>query len=108
MFRNYWGYEIEMMNNMAKKFNFTYKIENPPDAMWGQIEPDGRWNGMIHYTSINEMDMAIGDIMISYGRHQVELSPRQCIQSTLDNASFDSLRVQISQLLDRIVTLKNP
>ena len=36
-YKNYWGYEIEMLKNMANVLNFTYKIENPPDGKWGHI-----------------------------------------------------------------------
>ena len=36
-YRNYWGYEIEMLKNVANILNFTYTIENPPDGKWGHI-----------------------------------------------------------------------
>ena len=72
-YRNYWGYEIEMLKNMAKILNFTYLIENPPDGKWGHIEPDGRWNGLVYHVSKDSVDLVICDIFIVYGRQQVRV-----------------------------------
>ena len=70
-FRNYWGYEIEMLKDTAKALNFTYTIENPPDGKWGHIEPDGNWNGLVYYVSKDNVDIVICDVFIVYGRQQV-------------------------------------
>ena len=72
-FQNYWGYEIEMIKTVAQSLNFTYELENPIDEMWGNIEPDGSWNGMINQVSKGDYDIAMSDIFISYGRSQVIL-----------------------------------
>ena len=45
-YRNYWGYETDMLKNVAKILNFKYTIENPPDGSWGHIKADGSWNGL--------------------------------------------------------------
>ena len=45
-YRNYWGYEADMLKNVAKILNFKYTIENPPDGSWGHIKADGSWNGL--------------------------------------------------------------
>ena len=70
-YRNYWGYEIEMLKDTAKALNFTYTIENPPDGKWGHIEPDGNWNGLVYYVSKDNVDIVICDVFIVYGRQQV-------------------------------------
>ena len=70
-YRNYWGYEIDMLVNTAKVLNFTYTIENPPDGSWGHIKADGSWNGMVYHISQNIVDLVICDLFIVYGRHMV-------------------------------------
>ena len=70
-YRNYWGYEIEMLKNMAGVLNFDYVIENPPDGKWGHVEPDGRWNGLVYHVSKNYVDLVVCDVFVVYGRSQV-------------------------------------
>lgn len=70
-YRNYWGYEIEMLKSIAPILNFTYTIENPPDGKWGHVEPDGRWNGLVYHVSQDFVDLVICDVFIVYGRQQV-------------------------------------
>ena len=72
-YRNFWGYEIDMMNNMAKVLNFTYAIENSPDGLWGGIEPDGNWNGLVYHVSQDSADIIISEIFLSYGRQSVRI-----------------------------------
>ena len=74
-YRNFWGYEIDMMNNMAKILNFTYAIENSLDGLWGNIEPDGdgRWNGLVYHVSQDSADLIICDVFIVYGRQSVRI-----------------------------------
>ena len=72
-YKNFWGYEIDMMNNMAKLLNFTYVIENSPDGLWGGIEPDGNWNGLVYHVSQDSADIIISEIFLSYGRQSVRI-----------------------------------
>ena len=78
-YRNYWGYEIEMLYNMANVLNFTYDIKNPPDGKWGHIEPDGRWNGLVYHVSQDSADLVICDVFIVYGRQSVRTRKQNVI-----------------------------
>ena len=78
-YRNFWGYEIDMMNNMAKILNFTYAIENSPDGLWGGIEPDGNWNGLVYHVSQDSADIIISEIFLSYGRQSVRIRKQNVI-----------------------------
>ena len=70
-YQNYWGYEIDMLKNMAKILNFTYSIQNPEDGAWGHVTPDGVWNGMVYDVSKNSVDMIMSDIFVVEGRQRV-------------------------------------
>ena len=36
-YKDYWGYEIDMLIEASRILNFTYTIENPPDGMINYI-----------------------------------------------------------------------
>ena len=78
-YQNYWGYEIEMLYNMAKILNFTYAVENSLDGLWGNIEPDGRWNGLVYHVSQDSADLIMSAIFISYGRQLVRIRKQNMI-----------------------------
>ncbi len=71
VYRNYWGFEIDMLETIAEELNFTYTIENPPDLLWGHITGDGTWDGLVNLTAKNQVDLIMSDILIVYSRMQV-------------------------------------
>ena len=96
-YRNYWGYEIEMLKDTAKALNFTYTIENPPDGKWGHIEPDGNWNGLVYYVSKDNVDIVICDVFIVYGRQQV------CSFTVFENCSKSIIFYNIAKSLTELL-----
>ena len=70
-FKNFWGYEMLMLDEASKFLNFTYQIGFPPDAMWGMITETGEWNGFILELATDEVDFTISDCFVSYLREQV-------------------------------------
>ena len=71
LYRNYWGFEIEILKALSGKLNFSYTIENPPEALWGHIMPDGTWDGLVNLIAKNIVDLIICDIVYVYKRMQV-------------------------------------
>jgi hypothetical protein len=69
-YRNYWGYEIDMLVAISDILKFKYTIENPPDGKWGHVE-NGTWNGLVAHAAQNAVDLAICDIFIVHGRAQM-------------------------------------
>ena len=43
-YRDYWGYEIDLLDTLSAALNFTYTIVNPEDGKWGHIGLDGTWD----------------------------------------------------------------
>ena len=74
-YRNYWGYEIALLEETAKILNFTYTIGNPADGKWGHIEADGTWSGLVAEAASGAVDFVICDIFIVYSRIQVRYFP---------------------------------
>ncbi len=70
-YRDYWGYEIEILKAVSKALHFSYAIVNPPDMLWGNIKDDGTWSGMVWEAAKGAVDFIISDIFITYTRHQV-------------------------------------
>ncbi len=70
-YRNYWGYEYDMLAIISDVLNFTYTMENPPDGQWGHVSPEGNWDGLVNHAAKNIVDFVICDVFIVYGRAQV-------------------------------------
>jgi hypothetical protein len=70
-YRDYWGYEIDLLVETQKILNFTYTIVNPADGKWGHIEADGTWSGLVAQAAFGEVDFVICDMFIIYSRQQV-------------------------------------
>ncbi len=70
-YRDYWGYEIELLKALSKSLDFTYTIVNPEDGLWGHIEADGTWSGLVWEAASGAVDFVICDIFIVYSRQQV-------------------------------------
>ena len=70
-YRNYWGYEIDLLVAMSETLNFTYTIVNPEDGKWGHIEADGTWSGLVAEAAFARVDFVICDIFLVYSRWQV-------------------------------------
>ena len=43
----YEGYCIDLLNELARVLKFTYEIYYSPDGMFGGVNENGIWNGMI-------------------------------------------------------------
>jgi hypothetical protein len=37
--------------------NFTYTLRQPPDNLWGSLQPDQSWNGMVGQLVDKEVDI---------------------------------------------------
>ena len=80
-YKDYWGYEIKMMEELVKRLDFTYEIINPPDRAWGNINETGQWSGLSGMSSRGDADSGvltgievigiIGDFLPNFARFQV-------------------------------------
>lgn len=70
-YRNYWGYEIDLLELTARVLNFQYTLVNPADGKWGHIEVDGTWSGLVAEAATGSVDFVVSDMFIVYGRVQV-------------------------------------
>ena len=79
-YKEYWGYEINMMEELVKRLDFTYDIVNPPDGAWGMINRTGQWSGLTGMSSRGDADSGastgievigiIGDFLPNFARFQ--------------------------------------
>ena len=55
--------------------NFTYTLTKAPDGKWGNIQPDGSWNGMVGISDgmlkKGTADIAVADLTITSARSKV-------------------------------------
>ncbi|XP_076073239.1 glutamate receptor 4-like isoform X1 [Mytilus galloprovincialis] len=67
----YSGFCIDILNELARHFKFNYKIVGPPDGMYGGLNSDGTWNGMVGMVMRGDVDFAIGPFTITSIRETV-------------------------------------
>ena len=72
-YKDYWGYEMTMVKELQRVLNFNIEIINAPDGVWGLIDEEGQWVGLIGLASRGEVDFIISDILMSWTRFQVTL-----------------------------------
>ncbi|XP_068247831.1 glutamate receptor ionotropic, delta-2-like [Palaemon carinicauda] len=65
------GIDCNILNSMAVKLNFTYKLKPDPENRWGGPQPDGTVDGMIGMVARREVDFAINEITITDARETV-------------------------------------
>ncbi|XP_071131796.1 glutamate receptor 4-like [Mytilus edulis] len=67
----YSGFCIDILDQLALKFNFNYEIVSPADNAYGSLEDDGTWNGMVGMVMSNDADFAAGPFTITSARESV-------------------------------------
>ncbi|XP_071524871.1 glutamate receptor U1-like [Panulirus ornatus] len=65
------GFCIEMLREIAKRFNFTYTLVLPYDGNWGSPMKNGTFNGMVGMVQRQTVDFAIAGFTITYIRDTV-------------------------------------
>ncbi|XP_046572350.1 glutamate receptor ionotropic, kainate 4-like [Haliotis rubra] len=58
---SYIGYTIDLLVELSRVLNFTYKFREPADDEWGRVV-DGNWTGMIQMLIRNEVDIAMAPL----------------------------------------------
>ncbi len=71
-YRNYWGYEVDMLREAAAMLDFDFELRNPPDGLWAGVLPNGSYSGLIGKIAYGDgADFAISDMLMTSNRHQV-------------------------------------
>jgi hypothetical protein len=102
MYRNYWGYEIDLLVEISSVLDFTYTIVNPADGLWGNIGASGKWLGLVGEASMGSVDFVMSDVLIMYYRHQV-------LDSTIRfDRDFLTFATPLPQPLPKFMALYQP
>jgi len=66
----YSGLIFTLLDEIAKKLNFTYVVKVPSDGLWG-LKKGGEWNGLIKQVMDGDVVLAAAAFAISHERQQV-------------------------------------
>jgi len=66
----YTGLIFTLLDEIAKKLNFTYVVKEPRDGLWG-LKKNGQWNGLIKQVMDKEVVLAAAAFSISHERQEV-------------------------------------
>ncbi|XP_068229755.1 uncharacterized protein [Palaemon carinicauda] len=59
------GIDVNILNALSRKLNFSYQVEVPPDRAWGGPQKDGSVTGLIGVVARQESHFAICEITIT-------------------------------------------
>ncbi|KAK2139587.1 hypothetical protein LSH36_1706g00022 [Paralvinella palmiformis] len=65
------GMAIEMLEELARRLNFTYTLSRVPDGQFGNSKPDGNWTGLIGQLQRKEVDMCVASLSVTEQRKTV-------------------------------------
>ncbi|XP_063865701.1 glutamate receptor ionotropic, delta-2-like [Scylla paramamosain] len=65
------GIDVNLLNILANKLNFTYRLVEAADGQWGEVLPNGWVTGMIGVVARREADLAINEITVTGKRERV-------------------------------------
>ncbi len=62
----YTGIEIDLINYLGRRSNFTYRLINPPDGAWGVPDPEtGIWSGLIGHALYGKSNWSMSGIAVN-------------------------------------------
>ncbi|KAK7471497.1 hypothetical protein BaRGS_00035836 [Batillaria attramentaria] len=67
----YTGFCIDLLEYIARDYNFTYVITEPSDLNWGLRLPNGTWVGMTGMLERKEVDFALSGFSVTADRATV-------------------------------------
>ncbi|XP_067682378.1 glutamate receptor ionotropic, kainate 2-like isoform X4 [Haliotis asinina] len=66
----YTGICLDLLQELAATFNFTYEVSEPPDGEYGRIF-NGSWTGVVGLLERREVDMAVAPLTVTQEREKV-------------------------------------
>ncbi|XP_063399028.1 glutamate receptor ionotropic, kainate glr-3-like [Mytilus trossulus] len=68
---NFTGLCFDILNEMARRLNFTYSVIIPPDGAFGAELPNGTWTGMVGMIQSEQADLVVSSLTINPDRERV-------------------------------------
>ncbi|KAK7104405.1 hypothetical protein V1264_019127 [Littorina saxatilis] len=64
------GVCIDLLEELAAQLNFTYKISQPADGIWGIEYENGTWVGLIGQLANSKVDLVVAPLTVTQQREQ--------------------------------------
>ncbi|KAH8025598.1 hypothetical protein HPB51_010365 [Rhipicephalus microplus] len=65
------GPMANLLDLLTENLGFTYTLHSPEDGHWGVPLPNGNWTGLVGMMHNNISDLALGPLVMTYGRSLV-------------------------------------
>merc|ERR1719187_1982247 len=67
----FYGYCIDLIDEITKIVNFEYEIKEAPDGKFGTMDENNEWNGMIRQLIDKQADIALAPLSVMAERENV-------------------------------------
>ncbi|KAK7915911.1 hypothetical protein WMY93_011672 [Mugilogobius chulae] len=75
------GFCMDLLHEVSKKVDFTYKVHLVKDGFYGRVDESGRWNGMIGEVVRGEADLAVAPLTLTAARARVVAMTKPFMQT---------------------------
>ena len=62
---------VELLDTLQMFMNFTYVINRPSDGVFGNLQPNGTWTGVIGQLQVKNADIGLSDLSVTEQRSKV-------------------------------------
>ena len=67
----YYGFCIDLLNEIKDTVKFQYEIREVDDKEYGNLSPNGTWNGMMKELLEKRADIALGSLWVTAERERI-------------------------------------
>ncbi|XP_078051605.1 ionotropic receptor 25a-like isoform X2 [Augochlora pura] len=67
----YYGFCIDLLNEIKEMVGFQYEIRESEDGLYGNLNPDHSWNGMMKELITKRADIALGSLWVTAERERI-------------------------------------
>ncbi|XP_015435363.1 PREDICTED: glutamate receptor ionotropic, kainate 2 [Dufourea novaeangliae] len=67
----YYGFCIDLLNEIKETVDFQYEIREAEDKLYGNLNPNGTWNGMMKELIEKRADIALSSLWVTAERERV-------------------------------------
>ncbi|GFN97075.1 glutamate receptor [Plakobranchus ocellatus] len=67
----YYGFCMDLAEELSRTMNFTIEWVEPPDGHWGAVDANGSWNGLVGQMQREEIDLIVAPIGVTGAREAV-------------------------------------
>ncbi|XP_050390558.2 ionotropic receptor 25a [Patella vulgata] len=93
----YYGYSIDVMNDIAERIGFTFTVRECDDGLYGNLDSNQLWNGCVGNILKGDADIIVGAMTVTADRETV-------VDYTLPYYDFAGIQIMMKKQTQQVNT----